>query len=1034
MRPRKEIPLIEPSLGESAEIDHGEENPYRPLEGTGSRETKFASLCGYMTLRGLFQLMGRTVGAYPWAYITVATILSLNSCGMYKMVLKDRIRDGYTPINAPSRYETDAIREFWNSSGDPMMAILLFIAKDGGSMHRKEHLDETERLYNYLNNNFSVTHAGKRWRFFEMCEPYCNINKVFEMFKEAFDKQYSRVTDGQNASQTTDLLFPVADINGYEVHLERSFFGVKSRPQSGGKVAGKGIETVITNMDHVQVILMLMRGDKSTRVQEELLAKWEVAAYDFALSDNSSLVEVQVVGTEILDNEMIRDGRRMTPFFAAGFGFMISFVSICVFFSAVYYDELDVGKILCAIGATLCPILAITSTYGIVSLLGFHVNSFMLVMPFLIMGIGVDDSFLMIHSWQRMSRCGYTVMQRLGMVYEEVGPSITITSLTNFLSFGIGALTPTPEIRMFCFATAMATGLDYIFQLLLFGPVLALASHCEKPRETKGKSHTGWRLKVEKCSEHVLKLYCKLLNNRLFNILIIGATVCYWYFGIIGLMNIQTRLDAVKILPKNSPLQKPNHLLSNIVWAEYHPVTILINSPLDLNNQTQMHRFWKLVNEFEALHHSKGPASSLIWLRDYYRYYHYGEPYDIMSLLFGVKAQKKEDPIDPFVANVTYSKLDTFLKSPFYKHWEQFMKIANTSNGPVVTCFWMTVAYCNTSSWETRIGLMEDWRALSYRYKDLNATVWEPNGMFVDQMLSLKSVALQTGVLTLLCMAVVCAIFIPNPCSVITASIAIASISLGVLGFLSWWHFDLDPVVMAAVLMSIGMSVDFTAHVSYHYQEIVDGKIVKVRVNGAQEKLEHTLQAVGWPMIQAGVSTVVCILPLLFLQSYSPSVFVATIFLVVCWGVLHGLLVLPAFLCCLPDCLTNVNCYRIFFSTSSEKSCRLPGIPIKKSQSHQKSNDKLNGCHQKLNEEYEGQEDAELENIADIKNFVGGDLNELTDDKMKAFIKVKCQKDDVLDDGCKELFESNKVSFIDEVKAGLSPTDICRNRNCTYTK
>ncbi|VDK26532.1 unnamed protein product [Anisakis simplex] len=37
-------------------------------------------------------------------------------------------------------------------------------------------------------------------------------------------------------------------------------------------------------------------------------------------------------------------------------------------------------------------------------------------------------------------------------------------------------------------------------------------------------------------------------------------------------------------------------------------------------------------------------------------------------------------------------------------------------------------------------------------------------------------------------------------------------------------------------------------------------------MNGQQEKLEHTLQSVGWPMIQAGASTVMCVLPLLFLQ------------------------------------------------------------------------------------------------------------------------------------------------------------------------
>lgn len=51
----------------------------------------------------------------------------------------------------------------------------------------------------------------------------------------------------------------------------------------------------------------------------------------------------------------------------------------------------------------------------------------------------------------------------------------------------------------------------------------------------------------------------------------------------------------------------------------------------------------------------------------------------------------------------------------------------------------------------------------------------------------------------------------------------------------------------------------------------------------------------------------------------------ASIFLVVSWGAVHGLVILPSFLGSLPDCLTNANCYRTFLSTSSEKSCRYAG-------------------------------------------------------------------------------------------------------------
>ncbi|VDN02925.1 unnamed protein product [Thelazia callipaeda] len=909
-----------------------------------SRRIKFLSFWKHLSLRCLFRLLGGSIGSYPLVYILLSFMISTTSLGMFKMVLRDRIRDGYTPTNAPSRHEMDVLREFWNTTGDPIVTAVLLTAKDNGSMLRDDCLDEIERLTNYLMSNHSVMYNNQPVIYKNFCSPYCDMNIALKLFKQGVDVEKDYLQRGEQLPHDTTLSYPVAKIDGFDIHLEKNFFGIvlKDLPDKDAFV-GQNITVdklpintsyaeLLSNLKFVKVILTLYRADRSSPEMEKKLTLWELSVFEFARKHyKNNLIDIQVMGTEILDQEMIKDGQKLTPFFAAGFGFMMFFVTTTVLWSAIFYDAMDWGKALIAFGSILCPILSITSTYGLISLFGTRTNSFMLVMPFLIMGIGVDDAFLMIHSWQRLALHTNSASLRLGLVFEEVGPSITITSLTNFISFGIGALTPTPEIRLFCMTTAIAMGLDYLYELILFGPILALATHCEK----RGKKHsnstfvpntslTGWRMQIHNFSRWVLKMYCRVLGHRFFTAFLMIAVIVYWYFAIIGALNIRTRLDTVKILPQDSPLQAPNRILSEIIWAEYHPVTVLVNNPLDIRKQQAMNRFWQLVDEFESLPGCRGNISTLLWLRDYQAFYESGDMTSIFWYILGLADNNTTAKnIAPTETGLDFDKLDAFLESPFYSHWNTCVRVTKAPDGSLrVNRFWFLVAYQNTSTWEVRIDLMQKWRQIAENYKDLNVTVWEANGMFVDQMLSLKTVAIQTGTLTLICMTVVCAIFIPNPCSVITASIAIASISLGVFGFLSWWHFDLDPVTTAAVLMSIGLSVDFTAHVSYHHQlknrrEIRNNKIVKIAIQGTQEKLEHTLQSVGWPMIQAGASTIMCVLPL----SYSPMVFFKTIILVVSWGLLHGLIVLPAILGALPECLTDANCYRKISSSINQTPC-----------------------------------------------------------------------------------------------------------------
>lgn len=50
---------------------------------------------------------------------------------------------------------------------------------------------------------------------------------------------------------------------------------------------------------------------------------------------------------------------------------------------------------------------------------------------------------------------------------EEAGASITVTSLTNGLSFGVGGLANTPAIRLFCIYAAVGVLIDFIYQVYL---------------------------------------------------------------------------------------------------------------------------------------------------------------------------------------------------------------------------------------------------------------------------------------------------------------------------------------------------------------------------------------------------------------------------------------------------------------------------------------------------------------------------------------------------------------------------------------
>ncbi|KAK5978371.1 SSD domain-containing protein, partial [Trichostrongylus colubriformis] len=275
---------------------------------------------------------------------------------------------------------------------------------------------------------------------------------------------------------------------------------------------------------------------------------------------------------------------------------------------------------------------------------------------------GVNDSFLTTHAWLRQP-LRQPAAVRLGKVLEEVGPSITTTTLTNVVTFLIGWLTPTEEISIFCFGSAMALGFAYIYTVIIFCPILYYCSL----EESKDAYEGCFRRKGKRFFRAVLRGYsCVLADRRTAIVLFIG-TIVYWYFGIMGTISITAKLDTEKILPKDTPIHRPNRLVENIVWAEYYPVTIIVNNPVDVRDEDHLNEVNAFVAEFENLPTCRGSNFTMFWLRDYIDYY-WGVGVNDFDFYFDGDEYPDEKEFG-------FKKLAGFLGNPLYKHHKAFLKL-----------------------------------------------------------------------------------------------------------------------------------------------------------------------------------------------------------------------------------------------------------------------------------------------------------------------------------------------------------------------
>ncbi|XP_034558074.1 protein patched homolog 1 [Notolabrus celidotus] len=210
--------------------------------------------------------------------------------------------------------------------------------------------------------------------------------------------------------------------------------------------------------------------EKATAILESWQRKFVEVVHQ-SIPDNSSQ-SIHAFSTTTL-NDIMKSFSDVSVIRVAG-GYLLMLAYACVTML-----RWDCAKSQGAVGlaGVLLVALSVAAGLGLCSLLGLSFNAATTqVLPFLALGIGVDDMFLLAHSFTEAAS-NIPFKDRTGDCLRRSGTSVALTSINNMIAFFMAALVPIPALRAFSLQAAIVVVFNFAMVLLIFPAILSLDLH-----------------------------------------------------------------------------------------------------------------------------------------------------------------------------------------------------------------------------------------------------------------------------------------------------------------------------------------------------------------------------------------------------------------------------------------------------------------------------------------------------------------------------------------------------------------------------
>jgi len=619
-------------------------------------------------------------------------------------------------------------------------------------------------------------------------------------------------------------------------------------------------------------------GLSSARI-EEIQQEWLLLLEAKVLDLNGELefLRVEVYADGALSRVLEEYSSGSLLLVSLGYLMMIYFVVFSQF-SKRFMNNL----ILCGLFGVFMVALGNVFSLAVFSLLGLKMNATVTqVLPFLALGLGVDDLFVFLSVYREVNENhpSMDVKSRIGTVLKQGGVGIMLTSFCNSVAFGMGALIPIPAIQIFSLASSLAVFVNFITLVVSIPAILALQAGMTTPKIAPEEG--PMIVAKEISSSFVTRTYIPFLQKK--TVRIVGTILFILVLAVSVILStmVVNGLDASDVVPAESPLARA--LAIRNAHFDSYPSSIATGK-LDYGDPEIQKAMREMVTSLKQVDGVRITDSG--WLDSMINYY--------CNITNDPRANCDDegfmdpDSFEDLFAEFVDPTLVTFVDAFGYS----MQTFGRNENGNVTLALIAFDMHGAVSTSEivaaierVRGRLSEhcgEGKVLSYCFPNGYVfTLWE---QYVNLVYNFFTAFAICEIAVFFC----CLILVLDPLIALFVSAFSAATVIQIYGGMYLADIKFSAIPAVSLIMSIGIAVEFTAHISSHFKAAEGDRV---------EKMSEAIARMCIPILEGGFSSLlgfVCLAfsPFDFIFKYYFMIY----FMVVTVGLINGLFFLPVIL------------------------------------------------------------------------------------------------------------------------------------------